>query len=324
MPWSRQRKGQPLAIYRDHLPQLDGGLFLTDAGLETDLIFNHGVEIREFAAHTLLPDDQGREALTRYLRGFLTLARETGSGFVLDTPTWKAHSRWSADLDEGSAELREANLAAVAFVAGLRAEFATNVGPIVINGLIGPRGDAYTPEEDVAADEAQLYHQEQLGWLAETDVDMVTALTFTQSDEAIGAVRAAEAVGLPMVVSFTVETDGRLPTGQPLAEAITSVDDATDCAAAYFMIICAHPDHFAAELTEPEWTRRIRGLRCNASRMSHAELDECEVLDDGDPAELAGGYAEMKRTLPWLNVFGGCCGSDLRHVTAIARSVATS
>ena len=191
----------------------------------------------------------------------------------------------------------------------------------MINGLVGPRGDAYAPDEEIAAAEAERYHSQQLGWLAETEVDMVTALTFTQSDEAIGVVRAAESLGLPVVVSFTVETDGRLPTGQPLGDAITGVDEATGAAAAYYMVNCAHPDHFARQLADAEWARRIRGIRCNASRMSHAELDECEVLDDGDPIELAGNYRQLKDSLPWLNVFGGCCGSDLRHVTEIARSL---
>jgi homocysteine S-methyltransferase len=150
---------------------------------------------------------------------------------------------------------------------------------------------------------------------------MVTALTFTQSDEAIGAVRAAQSAGLPIVISFTVETDGSLPTGQPLNEAISAVDDATNAAAAYFMVNCAHPDHFSNVLDDSPWARRIRGLRCNASRLSHAELDECEVLDDGDPAELANQYKAIKNTMPWMNVFGACCGSDLRHVTQIAKAL---
>ena len=310
-----------MARYRHHLPQLDGGLFLNDAGLETDLIFNHGIEIPEFAAHTLLPDEPGRAALTRYMEGFLTLARDTGMGFVLDTQTWRAQPHFADDLGQSHAELRDANRLAVEFAADLRDEFVANSEPVVINGLIGPRGDAYAPEEDIAAAESQRYHSEQLGWLAETEVDMVTALTFTQSDEAIGIVRAAESFGLPVVVSFTVETDGRLPTGQPLGDAITSVDEATGGVASYFMVNCAHPDHFADLLADTDWSRRIRGIRCNASRMSHAELDECEVLDDGDVAELAASYRRLKDTLPWLNVFGGCCGSDLRHVAEIARLV---
>jgi len=307
--------------HRTHLPQLDGGLFVTDAGCETDLIFNHRVEIREFAAHTLLEDAVGREALADYYRGFLTLARENNAGMVLDCPTWKAHPYWAGDLQATEEGLARANQDAVMFAAGLRAGFADNAGPIVLNALIGPRGDAYAPAAEVAADEAQAYHATQLGWLAATEVDMVTALTFTQSAEAIGVTRAAKEVGLPIVVSFTVETDGTLPTGEPLGHAIEAVDRVTDEAPAYFMVNCAHPDHVVEALHDGPWLARIRGLRCNASRLSHAELDAAEVLDDGDPEALAQGYLELGRRLHNLTVVGGCCGSDLRHVTEVVRAI---
>lgn len=310
-----------MARYRNELPQLSGDMYLTDGGVETDLMFNNGIEIREFAAHTLLPDASGRAALENYFRGFLSLARDNGVGFILDSQTWKAHMHWADDLGVSEDELRAANDEAISFIAGLRDEFASNEGPIVLDGVVGPRGDAYAPEVDVAVHEAEEYHRKQLGWLADTDVDMVTGLTFTQSDEAIGFVRAARAVGLPAVVSFTVETDGNLPTGQPLGEAITAVDEQTDAGAAYFMVNCAHPDHFSHVLDDSGWARRILGLRCNASRMSHEELDNSETLDDGDPVELGGQYRDFKARMPWLNVFGGCCGSDLRHVTQIAKSV---
>lgn len=308
-----------MAHYRTALPQLTGTLFLTDAGLETDIIFNKGIDIREFAAHTLLPDPGGREVLVRYFREMLSLAKSAGTGFILDCPTWKAHMHWAMDLGASEAEIRQANIDSVAFAADLRDEFSTNEQPIVLNGLVGPRGDAYAPEAQIATDEAEKYHAQQIGWLAETDVDMVSALTFTQADEAIGAVRAAKALGLPIVVSFTTETDGRLPTGQSLGDAIQQVDAETDGAAAYFMVNCAHPEHFSGVIDDSAWTKRIHGLRCNASRLSHAELDECEVLDDGNPVELAQQYAELKASMPWLNAFGGCCGSDLRHVTEIAK-----
>lgn len=310
-----------MTSYRRGLPQLSGELFLTDAGLETDLIFNHGIEIREFAAHTLLPDREGRVALANYSRGFLQLANEYNAGFILDSHTWKTHMHWANDLGATEDDLRQANRESVAFIAGLRDEFAGNARPIVLNGTIGPRGDAYAAETKMAASEAEAYHARQIGWLAETDVDMVTALTFTQSDEAIGFARAARANDLPVVISFTVETDARLPTGQPLAEAIEAVDDATDSCTAYFMVNCAHPDHFFHVLGDADWARRIRGLRCNASRLSHAELDNCAELDDGDSEELAEQYNAISKTMPWLNVFGGCCGADLRHVTQIAKAI---
>ncbi len=311
-----------MAIFRNELPQLSGNFFLTDAGLETDLIFNHGIEIREFAAHTLLPESKGRDALANYFRGFLSLAREEDAGFILDSQTWKAHMHWAKDLGASEDDLHKANHEAIAFISELRNEFSENAKPIVLNGLIGPRGDAYAPEEEIAAHEAEEYHSKQIEWLAKTEVDMVTALTFTQSDEAIGIVRAAQAADLPVVVSFTVETDGNLPTGQPLRDAIAAVDEATESGAAYFMVNCAHPDHFTHVLEDGDWSRRIRGIRCNASRKSHAELDQSETLDDGNPVELGSQYKAIRAKMPWLNVFGGCCGSDLRHVTQIAKALA--
>jgi S-methylmethionine-dependent homocysteine/selenocysteine methylase len=311
-----------MSTFSGGVPELDGGLYLTDAGLETDLIFNRGIEIREFAAHTLLDDPVGRAALADYFRGFLALARDVGAGFVLDSPTWRAHPHWAEDLRTTNTDLERANHDAVAFIAGLRTEFAGNAAPIVLNGLVGPRGDAYGPEASITADEAEDYHATQIGWLANTAVDMVTALTFAQSVEAIGAVRAARDVDLPVVVSFTVETDGALPTGETLAHAIDAVDAATDGAAEYFMVNCAHPDHFVGVIEDAPWAHRIHGIRANASRLSHAELDQAVVLDDGDVEELAAEYGELFAVMPWLHVFGACCGADLRHVTAIAHTVA--
>ena len=310
-----------MANYRMQLPQMEGGLFLTDAGLETDIIFNKGIEIREFAAHTLLESAEGRFALAQYFRGFLTLADQHNVGFVFDSATWRAHTYWSKALGTNSAEFAEINRAAINFIADLRDEFAGNRRPIVLNAPIGPCSDAYASEPIISADAAARHHAQQIGWLAETDVDMVSALTFTQSSEAIGIVRAANDVGLPIVVSFTVETDGGLPTGQPIGEAIAEVDAATGQGAAYFMINCAHPDHFREALHDEQWLRRIRGFRCNASRCTHAELDEAETLDAGDPTEFSQLYRELATAMPWVNVFGGCCGSDLRHVTAIANTV---
>lgn len=310
-----------MPLYRSTLPQLGGDVFLTDAGVETDLIFNHGIEIREFAAHTLLPDPTGRAALTRYFEGFLALAREMRVGFILDSVTWKAHAHWGEALGASRAELRAANEDCISFIVELRQRFSDNPKPIVLNAVMGPRGDAYRPERKIPTAEAEEYFGEQLSWLAATEVDMASALTFNQASEAAGWVRAARAAGLPAVVSFTVETDGRLATGQTLADAIAEVDAASDCYPAYFMINCAHPDHFAGMLEDAAWARRIRGVRANASRRSHGELDEAPELDAGDPHELARQYRELADRLPWLNVFGGCCGSDLRHVSEIARAI---
>lgn len=307
--------------YRTSLPQLSGDLFLTDAGLETDLIFNHGIEIREFAAHTLLPSSKGRTALNRYFTGFLDLARERNAGFILDSATWKAHRHWARDLESNPAELRAANAESVRFISEMRDRFSDNAKPIVLNAIVGPCGDAYRPEVTISIDQAETYHAEQLGWIAGTEADMVTAVTFNQASEAAGLVRAARSAGLPAAVSFTVETDGALPNGQSLAAAIGEVDEASDSYAAYFMINCAHPTHFSNVLEDAAWARRIRGIRANASRKSHAELDEAPELDAGNPVEMAQQYHVLEQRMPWLNIFGGCCGTDLRHVTAIADAV---
>ena len=309
-----------MALYRSKLPQLSGDLFLTDAGLETDLIFNHGIEIREFAAHTLLPEPEGRAALEAYFQGFISLTYQVGAGLILDTVTWKAHRHWADDLGESVDFLRAANREAIAMIASLR-ERALNAQPIVLNAPIGPCGDAYAPEELIDSASSRRYYEEQLSWLVDTPVDMVTGLTFTQSTEAAGLVLAARDAGLPCVISFTVEIDGHLPTGETLEDAIRHVDSVSDGGPAYYMINCAHPDHFAGALGSGDWRKRIRGIRANASRRSHAELDEATELDDGNPAELGSQNADLLQQMPWLNVFGACCGADLRHVTSIANSV---
>ncbi|MBA2504411.1 MAG: homocysteine S-methyltransferase family protein [Thermoleophilaceae bacterium] len=305
--------------HRAHLPQLDGGLFLTDAGLETDLIFNKGMELPEFAAFDLLKDEQGTQVLRDYYVPYLETAREKGAGFVLESPTWRANPDWAQKIGHDVAELDALNRRAIELLEGLRSEYEGSVGPIVISGCVGPQDDGYNPGKVLDADAAQDYHSTQVTTFDRTEADMVTAITMTYVSEAIGVARAAAGVGIPSAISFTVETDGRLPSGQPLGEAIEEVDAATRAAPAYYMINCAHPTHFETVLDGPgAWRDRVHGLRANASTMSHAELDEAEELDDGDPADLAERYAALKDGLPELNVLGGCCGTDHRHVAAIA------
>jgi S-methylmethionine-dependent homocysteine/selenocysteine methylase len=303
------------------LPQLAGDrLFITDGGLETTLIFHLGLDLPDFAAFDLLRDDTGAEALRRYFDPYLAVARERGAGIVLDSATWRASRDWGERLGYSRAELADANRRAVALTEELRAS-APDV-PTVLNGVVGPRGDGYVVGEAMTAAEAEEYHGEQIGTFAETAAEMVSAITMTYVDEAVGIARAARAAGLPAAISFTVETDGRLPTGQPLADAMQQVDEATGAYPAYYMLNCAHPEHFEKVLEQP-WARRIRGLRANASRKSHAELNESTELDSGNPAELGVHYAALKRaSLPNLNVVGGCCGTDHRHVQRIAAACA--
>ena len=191
---------------------------------------------------------------------------------------------------------------------------------MVISGCIGPWGDGYNPTALMNEIEAEYYHAHQIGTLAQTNADLVTAMTMTYVEEAIGIVRAAQKANIPVVISFTVETDGKLPTGQSLAEAIATVDRATNNAPIYYMINCAHPLHFVHILEEGgEWIERIKAIRANASIKSHAELDEAEKLDDGNPVEFGIQYQKLRNLLPNLNILGGCCGTDIRHVEQICK-----
>jgi S-methylmethionine-dependent homocysteine/selenocysteine methylase len=304
--------------YRSRLPQLSGELFLTDGGIETTLIFHDGLDLPYFAAFHLLQDAAGRAALRRYYRRYAQIARAAGVGFVLESPTWRASADWGSKLGYSDTALAQANRDSLALMREFRVEFETERSPMVVSGCVGPRGDGYDPGQVMSPKEAAAYHAQQVRVLAGAGADMVTAITMTNAAEAIGVTRAALQAGLPVVISFTLETDGRLPTGQRLQDAIEEVDAATASGPAYYMINCAHPTHFDAVLSGGSWLKRLGGLRANASRRSHAELDAAPDLDAGDPVELGTQYRALRRRHPQLNVLGGCCGTDHRHVEQIS------
>jgi len=312
-----------MSKYRHRLPQLQGIPLLTDGGLETTLVFHEGIDLPCFAAFVLLQDSDGVETLRRYYRRYAGIARDQGVGFVLETPTWRANPDWGARLGYDRRGLAEANRKAVDLMLELRAAWETAETPYVVSGNLGPRGDGYRADSRMDADTARAYHAAQIEAFAATEADMVSALTLNYVEEAVGIVQAARDAGMPVVISFTVETDGRLPSGETLGEAIRRTDDATDGHAAYYMINCAHPTHFEHVLDDETVRRRVRGLRANASRRSHAELDESSDLDSGDPAELAAQYRALRKQLPHLTVLGGCCGTDHRHVEQIGRHCLT-
>jgi len=312
-----------MSRYRTELPQLQGSVFLTDSGLETDLIFNHGLELPEFASFVLLDDEAGSTALRRYFDAHVKVAREHGAGIVLETATWRANHDWATQLGYDDAALADINRRAVQLLVEVR-EANPDVA-VVISGVLGPRDDGYQPASRMSATEAQEYHAVQVQTFADTDVDLVHAMTMTYANEAIGVDCAAGAADVPVAISFTVETDGHLPDGSTLEDAVSTVDDATNAGVTYYGVNCAHPTHFAHLLDRnQQWTQRLRSLRANASRMSHAELDNAEHLDAGDPIELAAEYAAIRDKLPNLTILGGCCGSDVRHVEAIARTCLSS
>lgn len=311
-----------MSKYRHHLPQLADRLFITDGGLETTLIFHEGMELPYFAAFELLKDAEGTKVLESYFSRYADMARQHHVGLVLEAPTWRANPDWGSKLGYDSSALAEANRKAISLLLRIRAEYETPATPIVISGNLGPRGDGYRADARMSADEAQAYHQGQIETFAQTDADMVAAFTMNYIEEAVGIVKAAKACAIPVAISFTLEIDGRLPSGDTLPTAIETIDAETGAYAVYYMINCAHPTHFENELHgDGHWTRRIRGLRANASRRSHAELDEAADLDDGHPEELGTQYRALRAHLPGMTVVGGCCGTDHRHVDAICRAM---
>lgn len=311
-----------MSKYRNSLPQSDSGYFLTDGGLETTLIFHQGIDLPCFAAFDLLKNTKGEQTLRDYYLRYVDIARQRQCGFVLESPTWRANPDWATAIGYDSKALADFNRRAIELMQEIRVEYESPHTPIVISGNIGPRGDGYTPTARMHVEQAQDYHAEQIGTFAQSDADLITAVTLNYVDEAVGVVNAANDVAMPVVISFTVETDGRLPDGTPLGEAILQTDQHTNNYATYFMINCAHPDHFKQVLKAgTPWTERIHGLRANASRCSHAELDESPELDAGNPQELGQDYKALTALLPNLKVLGGCCGTDHRHVQSIASAV---
>jgi S-methylmethionine-dependent homocysteine/selenocysteine methylase len=296
------------------------GYYLTDGGLETTLVFHEGIELTHFAAFELLNSEDGRKVLRKYYNEYIKIAKNYHLGFVLETPTWRANSDWGYLLGYSPEDLDEINKRAVTFVKSIGDESGDTID-FVVSGNIGPRGDGYVVDKLMTVAESENYHSAQIKSFVEAGVNIVTAMTINYADEAIGIVMAAGKLNIPVVISFTVETDGKLPDGTSLKDAINKTDKATENYALHYMINCAHPDHFKDILDDGDWKLRIKGIRANASVKSHAELNESPVLDTGDKAELANGYSELKQLLPNLQVIGGCCGTDHTHMEVICENM---
>jgi homocysteine S-methyltransferase len=294
-------------------PLLSRGPFVTDGGLETDLIFHQGADLPEFAAFPLVEEEGGRALLRKYYDGYADVARKAGRGLLLETPTWRANPDWAAKVGYDLAALDRVNQHAVEFI-GVQATTYSDLDTVLV-GAMGPRGDGYVAGDTPTPEEAAEYHAHQIRSLAAAGADLVSAMTITSPQEAMGVVAAARSVGIPVATGFTVETDGRLPDGTPLRDAVEAVDAAGG--PDWFLVNCAHPTHIAPAFDGGEWQSRIAGIRPNASTMTHAELDEMEVLDEGDLPLLVSSLDALRAQLPSLAIVGGCCGTDSRHVAAL-------
>ncbi len=294
--------------------------FITDGGIETHIIFNMGVELPHFSAFPLNDTDAGREVIRRYYRDYLPVAKAARRGFLFATDTWRASPDWADRLGYDRSRLAQNNRMSVQLCAELAREFEAEGVATAIAGIMGPRRDAWQFDSGMTAAEAYDYHAPQVEAFAGTAASSIQFYTLTNTPEAIGVARAAQRAGLPVVLSFTTETDGTLPGGKQLGVAINEVDDATGGYPDYYMVNCAHPMHFAGPLRSGEkWVNRIGGLRANASAKSHKELDESPEIDVGDLNEFAEVHAGLLPVLANLQVVGGCCGTDHRHIAALCR-----
>jgi len=296
-------------------------VFLTDGGTETWLVHKQSLVLPHFSSFHLLNDRAATEAIRTYDRAFADSAVEHGTGFIFDSLTYRASRDWGVRLGYSAEALDDVNHRSLALYRDVAAEAGMLARDVVISGCIGPKGDAYGREDALSAEAAEAYHRVQVETFASAGADIVTALSLSSSQEAIGIVRAADAVGLPSAVSFMLEKDHRLQSGETLRQAIESVDEATGGSAAYFLVNCAHPLDIAPALAQEDWVTRVRGLRANASNHDHSVLSLLDHLDEGDPDELAGQYAGLKSRFPHLNVFGGCCGTDFAHVRKISEAL---
>ena len=296
--------------------------FLTDGGIETDLIFNKGINLPHFAAFPLVENPKHANVLISYYKDYLELAKSNNTGFIIESPTWRANPDWAYKLGYSEKGLIRVNKTAIELMKVIRKTYQNDIETIYISGCIGPRSDGYTVNQVMSPSQASQYHELQIKALKDGGADLVSAITMTYIGEAMGIVLEAQKNDIPVVISFTVETDGHLPSGETLESAITKIDEVSHGYPLYYMINCAHPTHFIHEISHgSEWKHRIQGIRANASCKSHAELDECTELDKGNAEELGALHGTLQQHLPNLKVFGGCCGTDVSHIKSICNHI---
>ncbi len=312
----------PTLASTNPLPQLTGKLCLTEGGIETYMQYKKGHAFRHFCLFDLMDRPEARADLRTYHEDLIKVALKHKVGAILDGVHYRTSRDWGELLGYSKQGLKEVVIQGIEFYKDLARQYQTADSPMPVSGVVGPRGDAYKVGRIMSADEAEDYHAEQLETMKQAGADFATALTFSQVDEAIGVVRAAQAIDLPVVVSFALGAGGRLKTGVDLSDAIETVDEATGNGPVYFMINCTHPVDFAPAFKAPgPWVKRLCGLRPNASSLAHGVLCQLGHLEEGNPVELGQQMADMARRFSHITVWGGCCGTDAVHVDEIAKAV---
>lgn len=287
---------------------------IADGGIETTLMDRLGQELREFAAFELLATAEGREALRTYYGEYVDLAAQQQRPLVLDTPTWRANADWGDRLGYDLEDLDAINADAVALVRQVIEDAETEGVTVEVNGCVGPRyDDHYASQDNMTAEESESYYGVQVRALAAAGADRITLVTTMSVAEGIGVVRAAVAERIPVAVSFVVGDDGRLASGDSVAEAIAQIDAATDAVALGYLVNCAHPSEVEqglAACADDAYLNRIIGFRLNAAKEHEPESPE-------RPENFAELQAGLKRYARNATVFGGCCGTDVQHIRAL-------
>lgn len=303
-------------------PAGSGEIFLTESGSETEIMYRHGFDLPEFAMFPLLENPEAVPILRDMFRAQLDVAAEFGLSFLLTGLDYRASPDWGAKLGYSRQSLADANMAAIQFLRDVAQPYSDQIPRLLIGGILGPRGDAYDLNHEITAESAEDYHAVQLATLKNSDVDFVCAMTFNNVPEAVGAARAASRCGLPLSIALTLDGNSRLKSGTSLAQAIADIDHLAGVEAPdFYLLNCSHPVEYEPALEVGNWVKRLRGVRPNASKMEKIALCKLGHLEDGNPLELGKQIAGLSKRYPHMDIFGGCCGTNERHLREIARSL---
>ncbi|POF32988.1 homocysteine S-methyltransferase family protein [Roseibium marinum] len=298
---------------------IPGRYYLTEGGTETEIMYKWGFELPEFAMFPLLEKRKSADVIRGMYRRYLDVVARYGHSALIGGFDYRASPDWGAKLGYSASALAEANLRSIQFLKDVAAEYEADIPSMLFSGYVGPRGDAYGLNMSVTEESAEEYHSVQIETLARAGVDLVWALTFNNPAEAIGVVRAARRLNLPVAVSFSLDSTHRLKSGFPLSRAIAIVDEATNGYPAFYSLNCSHPQEFEPALEDWNWTSRLRSIRPNAAKMDKIALCKLGHLEEGDPEELGRLMADVFRRHPHMDIWGGCCGTGHVHLEEIAR-----
>ena len=302
-------------------PQQEGRFYLSEGGTETELMYKYGFELPHFATFPLLENPDAVSRMREMFRSYLEVAAKYKICALMGGLDYRASPDWGELLGYSPGGLAEANIQSIEFLREIADEYASEIPVILIQGLIGPRGDAYERNETITENEAEDYHSVQLETLKKAGVDLALALTFNNIPESIGVARAAAKIGVPLGISLTLDSTSKLSSGQSLVEAITTIDKETDQSPEFYSINCSHPVEYEPAIEPGEWINRVRGVRPNASKMDKIALCKIGHLEEGDPVELGELCGDLARRYPHMDVWGGCCGTWNSHLDEIAKNV---